>query len=312
MRPARATTFRSLLRCFSDKVVEPILTTIANGTVSVASAYPEVLAATALLLDSKVKGGTVRSKLDLPFWGENGMQILDEYWAWRSWIRTTPLNAPLPASSYARSAQVRFLFGDIFYGIGLNSPDIWCIIYGELLTRRDLCERFTTEIGHSACCYCDIDTVRDAYYFEHFVPQVQAPYLCVDPFNLYVSCGACNSPQVGKGATIRLPIHVPAQKSIGEYVQFSLTRQCIEVSADANSPADNHIELLKLKTRYARPVVFADVVKRSSRVYETLLRSQCEFSLADLLDYHFNEYAEEPLLHACRAALKDTYAGDVG
>ncbi len=93
----------------------------------------------------------------------------------------------MPSGSMAAMRQVQMLFNDVFYGYGLNSREIWEIVCGQSYTRKTLCEQFLNDIGHSACCYCDIDTVRSQYYFDHFVPRKKAPYLSVDPLNLYVS-----------------------------------------------------------------------------------------------------------------------------
>jgi len=303
MRRALSLRLQELLKFYGREVVAPLIdAATAGGTTN-----PQIMR----LLGIRRKSVALLDPGPLAFWRANGNLVKREYEQWATWLRTTPLSAPPILSSAGASSEVAHLFNEILYGVGLNDESLWTAITGDAHNRRALCEVFLEDVGHSVCPYCDIDTVRGAYYFDHFVPRSLSPYLAVAPENLYLACGTCNSPQLGKGNRITFPAARPDTNDSGSRLFFSFCAGAIEVEAPRAPAEANVFSTLQLRRRYAGAVVYRDVMTKAQRVYESALRTATPFSLSDLLTYHQRDYMPDPLYFATRAALADTYWGDV-
>ncbi len=305
MRRASCQGFRLTLAAFSDRVVLPVLRHLSAVQKAPQTLVDIVFNAT--YRGPQNKRRKVYRRINKQFWSKNGRKVIAEYVRCRTWIDCPSLKDPPPSTKFLRHPQVRFLFNDVFYGAGLSSKKLWQSIQMPPYNRRALCELFLRGLRHSVCPYCDIDTIRGGYYFDHFVPRVQNPYLAVDPRNLYVVCSACNSPQLGKGKVFLSPISLPCREGIGNQVTFAFSSCAIFLDPGKKPRVRNFLSLLKLPTRYKSSAVFRDVIACCSRVFESYTRSRIKASRSRLLEYHRSNYSEEPLYFASRAALSTRY-----
>lgn len=301
MRLARAPRFSGLLEAFTSEIVLPSLSALATGT---ASSTDNLAVRRLMGLKQGEGANTILSQLDQDLWMATGNAVIREYNQWQGWLAVSPLSVPLPAAR-ALAPNVKYFFNDCLYGVGFGDGELWTLACGEPYSKQDLCNLFVEELGHSSCPYCDLDTILGTYSLEHFVPKSRAPYLAASARNLYVACNACNSPQLGKGSTIRYPISLPRDEELGEQIDFIVSDAGLQLQAPSNPVYASRVGLLKLEARYGQANVFRDASRRALLVYESVLRGRQDVQLDEFDDYHRAFYRTERLYYASRAVLRD-------
>jgi uncharacterized protein (TIGR02646 family) len=193
--------------------------------------------------------------------------LLPIYKIWCNWFQKAgPLKSPMDLGYYS-SFDAAFIMCEILYRRMLADPKIWEIA-GRSYTRKSLTQMFIDDLGHSVCCYCDINTNSSAEWFEHFLPKSLFPFLAVHPQNLYVCCSACNLPQTGKGQAAKFPTHRPDERQMADDIKFDFKSGSVVA---INCGSDNFFSSLKLAKRYSKHDVFRDV-ESSYRLMESWIR----------------------------------------
>jgi hypothetical protein len=311
MRTVVVPDFRAGVLRFNREVVNPVLhALIETGTLVLPDSDKSVPEAVRTFIEGPLSKAV---QIVPEFWREHGCVVAADHKCLLARIgdATTFFDANLVSVSQWSSAdQVKMLFLKGFYGVGFSTPDLWAYLIGEPATKAQLCDLFLENSECIVCPYCDCDTASTQYYFEHFVPKSKVPLLAVHPYNLFVACNACNSPQVGKGERLFLPLAFPGFPELARGMDFKLGSTGIKVSARDDpffDPVRKYIEMLRLEDRYDKKQVHLLVVSRVARVLESAGRNHSQWGLAEVLTYLNHNYRDEVLNLASRAVLCELY-----
>ncbi|KXH90485.1 MULTISPECIES: hypothetical protein [Bacillus] len=200
--------------------------------------------------------------------------------------------------------EIATIFKEFFFDHFLKVKSIWKLIYGEPINKLIMHDNFHEEnYQMSVCPFCDITLTlsKGSSEWEHFLPKVKFPLLAMNPYNLFSACKPCNT---AKGTKVIPGIYSPATFQVGDFITFTIGKDCINVKNLMGIKEVQHfLDLFSIESKYKEKKVFNHMQKELEKYIETLHMAKM-FEKKEIEKYLSKSYKHSSMSLATVSILK--------